>query len=47
MGGSDAKTTEGRSAGRRGAGPVIEGEAVRVEDDDGMAGPKSPSPWRP
>lgn len=47
MGGSDAKTTEGRSAGRRGAGPVIEGKAVQVEDDDGTAGPKSPSPWRP
>jgi UPF0716 protein FxsA len=47
MGGFDAKTTEGRAEGQRGAGPVIEGEAVRVEDDDRTAGPESPSPWRP
>ena len=46
MGGFDAKTTEGRPPGQTGAGPVIEGEAVRVEDDDRTAGPKSPSPWR-
>jgi UPF0716 protein FxsA len=47
MGGFDAKTTEGRPAGQRGAGPVIEGEAVRVEDDDRTDGPKSRSPRRP
>ena len=46
MGGFDAKATPQTPPGSQGAGPIIEGEAILVEDDDRASGPRKPSPRR-
>lgn len=46
MGGFRTKTTHHADPGQHDAGPVIEGEAIRVEDNEGDDRTRSGSPWR-